>query len=120
MSKQQEVVDLLQQGIVTIAVATAYADLPAHLKDQTHVILDVGYDMPVPIPDLMVDNFGISGTLSFNRRPCWIYARWSDIVEYKLKHEPILSLPAPKPKRKAAPKREIPKGWGVIQGGRKK
>jgi hypothetical protein len=120
MSKQQEVVDLLQQGTVTIAVATAYATLPAVLKEQTHVILDIGYDLPVPIPDLMIDHHGISGTLSFSRRPFFVYVRWSDIVEYKLKHEPILSMPAPKPKKKmAAPKREIPKGWGVISGGKK-
>jgi hypothetical protein len=48
--------------------------VPPHLAGEPRLVLEVGYDMPVPIPDLVVSKAGIGGTLSFNREPfsCWL------------------------------------------------
>ncbi|MEM9864116.1 MAG: hypothetical protein AAF938_21130 [Myxococcota bacterium] len=53
--------------------------LPDHLKKQPQVLLQVGLDMPVPIPDLRVDDEGISGTLSFNRTPFGCAVPWDSV-----------------------------------------
>ena len=38
---------------------------PAHLLSTKNVIFEIGYDISIPIKDLLVDDFGFSGTLSF-------------------------------------------------------
>ena len=43
--------------------------VPAWLAKQPQLVLQVGLDLPVPIPDLRVDDEGVFGTLSFNRSP---------------------------------------------------
>jgi hypothetical protein len=42
-------------------------------------VLQVGLNMAIPIPDLKVDEVGISCTLSFNRAPFWCRIPWSSI-----------------------------------------
>jgi stringent starvation protein B len=39
--------------------------VPPWLKQHAQLVLQVGLDMPVPIPDLRVDDSGVLGTLSF-------------------------------------------------------
>ncbi len=51
--------------------------IPARLMNQPQVVLQFGYDMPVPIDDLSVDDDGISGTLSFRGLPFWCYVPWT-------------------------------------------
>jgi stringent starvation protein B len=48
--------------------------VPAWLIDQPQLVLQIGYYMPIPIPDLRIDELGVSATLSFNRSayPCFI------------------------------------------------
>jgi hypothetical protein len=54
--------------------------VPKHLKTQKHTVLLFGYNMPVPINDLKIEeNVGIAGTLSFNRSPFYVFVPW-DIV----------------------------------------
>jgi len=53
--------------------------VPLHLRKQPHLILQVGLNMPVPIPDLEVDDDGISCTLSFNRSPFWCKLPWDAV-----------------------------------------
>jgi len=43
--------------------------IPERLYAEEVVSFDIGYAMPVPIPDLAVSLLGVSGTLSFNGRP---------------------------------------------------
>jgi len=40
------------------------------------VVLQVGLDMPVPIPDLRVDEEGVFGTLSFKGVPFTCFVPW--------------------------------------------
>lgn len=53
--------------------------VPPHLKQQAHLILQIGLNMPVAIPDLEVTDEGITCTLSFNRSPIWCRLPWSSI-----------------------------------------
>jgi hypothetical protein len=46
---------------------------------QSQLILQVGRRMAIPIPDLTIDDEGISCTLSFNRSPFWCRIPWSAI-----------------------------------------
>jgi stringent starvation protein B len=53
--------------------------VPPWFKRQPRLVLQIGLNMPVPIPDLNLDDDSVSCTLSFNRSPhfCWI--PWSSV-----------------------------------------
>jgi len=53
--------------------------VPAYFKKQPQLVLQVGLNMQIPIPDLKVDDEGVTCTLSFNRRPFWCKLPWSAI-----------------------------------------
>jgi stringent starvation protein B len=53
--------------------------VPARLRLQPQVVLQVGLDMPVPIPDLRVDDEGVYGTLSFKGVPFTCYVPWASV-----------------------------------------
>jgi stringent starvation protein B len=53
--------------------------VPAYFKKQPQLVLQVGLNMAIPIPDLKVDDEGVSCTLSFNRRPFWCKLPWTAI-----------------------------------------
>lgn len=53
--------------------------VPPWLRYQEHLVLQFGYNMPVPIPDLKVDDKGISGTLSFSRSPWLCSIPWARV-----------------------------------------
>lgn len=48
--------------------------VPEWLKSQLQLVLQIGHDLPIRIPDLDVGDDGVSATLSFNRSPftCWV------------------------------------------------
>jgi stringent starvation protein B len=50
--------------------------VPAWFKKQPQLVLQVGLNMAVPIPDLHVDEQGLSCTLSFNRAPFFCMIPW--------------------------------------------
>lgn len=53
--------------------------VPARLRNQAQVVLQIGLDMPVPIPDLRVDEEGIFGTLSFKGIPFSCFVPWDGV-----------------------------------------
>jgi hypothetical protein len=53
--------------------------VPAWFKRQPQLVLQVGLDMPVPIPDLRVDDVGVFGTLSFNRTSFTCAVPWDAV-----------------------------------------
>jgi stringent starvation protein B len=53
--------------------------VPARLRSQAQVVLQIGLDMPVPIPDLRVDEEGVFGTLSFKGVPFTCFVPWSAV-----------------------------------------
>ncbi|MFT3921038.1 MAG: ClpXP protease specificity-enhancing factor SspB [Myxococcales bacterium] len=53
--------------------------VPARLRSQAQVVLQVGLDMPVPIPDLRIDQEGVFGTLSFKGVPFACFVPWGAV-----------------------------------------
>jgi hypothetical protein len=53
--------------------------VPKWLAKQPQLVLQVGLNMSVPIPDLRVDDEGVTCTLSFNRAPFWCKLPWPAI-----------------------------------------
>ena len=56
-------------------------DLPDWLRTPA-VPLQVGYNMPNPIPDLQVDDWGVTCTLSFRRTPHTCRIPWAAIFAF--------------------------------------
>jgi len=55
------------------------AVVPASYKSQPQLVLQVGLNMHVPIPDLRFDDDGMSCTLSFNQAPFFCVIPWSAV-----------------------------------------
>jgi stringent starvation protein B len=53
--------------------------VPDWFRKQPNLILQVGLNMALPIPDLRVDDDCVSGTLSFNRSPFWCKIPWGAV-----------------------------------------
>jgi hypothetical protein len=53
--------------------------VPDWLTKQPQLVLQIGLDMPVAIPDLRVDDDGVFGTLSFNRAPFTCSVGWAAV-----------------------------------------
>ncbi len=53
--------------------------VPRGFMGQPQLVLQVGLNMAIPIPDLRIEDFGISCTLSFNRSPFWCRIPWSAV-----------------------------------------
>jgi stringent starvation protein B len=53
--------------------------VPAWFKKQPQLVLQIGLNMPVPIPDLDVGEEALSCTLSFNRRPEYCRIPWTAV-----------------------------------------
>jgi hypothetical protein len=53
--------------------------VPPWLTKQPQLVLQVGFDMVIRIPDLRVDDEGVFGTLSFNRNPFACAIPWDAV-----------------------------------------
>jgi stringent starvation protein B len=53
--------------------------VPKWLAQQPQLVLQIGLNMAIAIPDLKVDDEGISCTLSFQRHPFWCRLPWASI-----------------------------------------
>lgn len=72
---------LLSQGslFVHLDPRTEGVVVPKWYNTEPQLVLQIGFDMPVPIPDLQVDSEGIYGTLSFNRSPFTCNVQWDAV-----------------------------------------
>jgi len=95
--------------------------VPRWLRDQPQLILQIGLDMPIPIPDLRVDDRGMFGTLSFNRSPFSCTVPWRAVFAMQSEDGRMMlwpdSLP---PELRAEVERELgrqrPQGLTVEDG----
>ncbi len=55
------------------------AVVPPWFKRQPQLVLQIGLNMEVPIPDLRLDDAGLSCTLSFNRSPFFCVVPWATV-----------------------------------------
>lgn len=52
-------------------------NVPKWFQRQPQLVLQIGLNMAIPIPDLRLDDEGITCTLSFSRTPFWCSIPWS-------------------------------------------
>jgi hypothetical protein len=55
------------------------AVVPPWFKKKPQLVLQIGLNMAVPIPDLRLDDSGLSCTLSFNRAPFFCVVPWASV-----------------------------------------
>lgn len=53
--------------------------VPPWYRDQPQLVIQLGLEMPIPIPDLRVEESGLHGTLSFNRSPFYCQVPWQAV-----------------------------------------
>ena len=53
--------------------------VPDEHTSNRHLVLQYGQNMPIPIPDLRVDDQGITATLSFSRTPHRTFVPWTAV-----------------------------------------
>src|SRR3954462_6400336 len=53
--------------------------VPPEFRKEPRLILKIGLNMPVPIPDLRLDEESMSCTLSFNRAPFYCVVPWTSV-----------------------------------------
>ena len=80
-AKKDVALALLESSTVLIHLDPRIEDVrvPAWFKKQPQLVLEVGLNMPVPIPDLSVDDDAVSCTLSFSRSPFFCFIPWSAV-----------------------------------------
>lgn len=80
-SKKDVARSLLLRGSCFVHLDPRREDVavPDWLRKQPQLVLQVGFDMPVPIPDLRVDDDGVFGTLSFSRSAFSCSIAWSAV-----------------------------------------
>ena len=72
---------LLAQGSVFVHLDPRMdtVAVPQWYRSEPQLVLQIGFDMPVPIKDLEVDADGVYGTLSFNRTPFTCEVPWEAV-----------------------------------------
>ena len=79
--KKEVALALLERSSVHVHLDPRAAGVmvPAWFKKQPQLVLQIGLNMPVPIPDLRLDEVGLSCTLSFNRSPFHCVIPWPSV-----------------------------------------
>lgn len=79
--KREVALALLQGSMVSVYLDPRGEEVrvPPWFKKQAQLMLQIGLNMPVPIPDLDVGEEALSCTLSFNRRPEFCRIPWRSI-----------------------------------------
>lgn len=81
MSHRQIAEHLLSKGSLFVHLDPRRAGVvvPPWLTHQPHLVLQFGHNMPIPIPDMVVGDAGIAGTLSFSRTKFGCNVPWSAV-----------------------------------------
>jgi stringent starvation protein B len=80
-SKRDIAESLLERGSVFVHLDPRIVGVavPSSFRAQPQLVLQVGLSMPIPIPDLTVDDHGIRATLSFSRTPHRCIVPWEAV-----------------------------------------
>lgn len=78
-SVADQILTLDNSLFIHVKVNTPGVLVPQSLQKKSYVVLQVGFDMPVPIPDLRVTEEGVSGTLSFRGVPFFCVVPWDAV-----------------------------------------
>ena len=80
-TKQQAFLALLREGWTSLHLDARRAGVvvPEALHGEPHPVLQYGHDLPIAIPDLEVDEYGVRATLSFSRAAHLTVVPWSAV-----------------------------------------
>ncbi len=80
-SKQQAFFALLKEGWTSLHLDARRTGVlvPESFRNEAHLILQYGHDLPIPIPDLEIDEGGVRATLSFSRTAHVTFVPWSAV-----------------------------------------
>jgi len=80
-TKQQAFLALLREGWTSLHLDARRPGVivPQPLRGEPHLVLQYGHDLPIPIPDLEVDDYGVHATLSFSRAAHRTVVPWSAV-----------------------------------------
>lgn len=80
-SKKEQIQRLLKHGSVFVHLDPRREGVvvPQWLADQPQLVLQLGLNFAIPIPDLEIDDLGVRCTLSFNRTPFQCELPWAAI-----------------------------------------
>jgi stringent starvation protein B len=80
-SKQQAFLALLKEGWTSLHLDARRAGVvvPDSFRTEAHLILQYGHDLPIPIPDLEIDEDGVRATLSFSRTAHRTLVPWTAV-----------------------------------------
>ena len=80
-SKHEAFLALLQEGWTSLHLDARRPGVivPPHLRAEPHLVLQYGHDLPIPIPDLEVDEHGVRATLSFSKNPQRTFVPWTAV-----------------------------------------
>ena len=80
-SKQQAFLALLKRGWTSLHLDARQPEVvvPESFLDKPHLVLQYGYDLPILIPDLEVDDQGVRATLSFSRTAHLTVVPWTAV-----------------------------------------
>lgn len=103
-SKKDVVLALLQGPSVFVHLDPRKKGVvvPSNFRKQPQLVLQIGLNMAVQIPDLRVDDDGITCTLSFSRSPFWCALPWSAIYALVSEDGPGMVWPDDVPPEVAA------------------
>lgn len=118
-SKQDAFLALLREGWTSLHLDARRPGVivPSHLRGEAHLVLQYGHDLPISIPDLEIDDYGVRATLSFQRTPHLTVVPWSAVyvvacddgrgVLYQEDVPEDVSIIAAKPPSDRAPDAEV-------------
>jgi stringent starvation protein B len=80
-SKQQAFLALMREGWTSLHLDARRPGVvvPDLLRREPHLVLQYGHDLPIPIPDLEIDDYGVRATLSFSRTAHRTVVPWSAV-----------------------------------------
>jgi len=96
LSKKATIEALLQQEnsiFIQFDATKANVIVPVYLKSNTSLVLQIGYNMMKAIPDLNLDEEGISATLSFSDSPFYCFVPWSSLSVVVTESKEVLAWP---------------------------
>jgi stringent starvation protein B len=112
--KKDQLQKLLARGSVFVHLDPRRegVKVPEWLAARPQLVLQLGLNFAIPIPDLVIDERGVRCTLSFNRSPFYCVLPWGAVyavvaedgqVTVWPKEVPPELVPAPAPVRRGAP-----------------
>ncbi|HEY2510569.1 MAG TPA: ClpXP protease specificity-enhancing factor SspB [Polyangiaceae bacterium] len=79
--KKEVALALLERSLVDIRLDPRVEGVvvPPTFRKQPQLVLKIGLNLPVPIPDLRLDDEGMTCTLSFSRTPYYCVVPWRSV-----------------------------------------